>query len=402
MKHLLFVFTFLLLTCHANVDLGVDCLFRDGQVETLKGKRIGLITNQTGVDGKLQPTIALFKKELNLTAIFSPEHGWNGLAYAGEQIKSGKEKEIPVHSLHGNTRRPTAEMLKNIDILVYDIQEIGARSYTYATTLYYMMEAAAENKIPLIILDRPNPMSGLLVDGPMLQKKWRSFLGYIDVPYCHGMTIGELARYFNEEYEICCDLRVIKMRGWERWMSFEDTGLFWIPTSPHIPEADTPLFYASTGILGELGIVNIGVGYTQPFKLVGAPWINAEEFADSLNGQKLPGVKFIPYYFRPFYGIFSGENCQGIKIIITDRTLYRPLSVQYLIIGMLKSLYPKKMESLLKSVGSGKKEAFCQVNGNDEMLSWLLNDKYIAWKMIQYDAEEREEFLKKRIKYLLY
>lgn len=402
MKHLLFVFTFLLLTGYAKVEVGVDCLFRDGKAETLKGKRIGLITNQTGVNSKLQTTIELFKTELNLAAIFSPEHGWNGLAYAGEKVKSDKEKDIPVHSLHGSTRRPTAEMLKGIDVLVYDIQEIGARSYTYATTLYYMMEAAAENKIPLIILDRPNPMSGLLVDGPMLQKKWRSFLGYIDVPYCHGMTIGELARYFNEEYGIHCDLSVIKMRGWGRWMSFEDTGLFWIPTSPHIPEADTPLFYASTGILGELGIVNIGVGYTQPFKLVGAPWINAEKFADALNDQKLPGVKFIPYYFRPFYGIFSGENCQGIKIIITERAKYRPLSVQYLIIGMLKSLYPSKMESLLKAVASGKKEAFCQVNGNEEMLAWLLNDKYIAWKMIEYDAEGREEFLKKRIKYLLY
>src|SRR5262249_42005534 len=196
------------------------------------------------------------------------------------------------------------------------------------------------------------PMHGLTVDGPLLEEKWRSFIGYVNVPYCHGMTIGELARFFNEEYQVNCKLTVIPMRGWERSMSFSDTGLTWVPPSPNVPEPDTPLYCPSTGLLGELSISNIGIGFSLPFKVVGAPWIKAEEFAEKLNGQKLPGIHFQPFYYKPFWGLYKGIHCQGVLLRITDAKTYRPLAVQYLILGLLKSLYPKEFMQRLESSSS--------------------------------------------------
>jgi len=184
--------------------------------------------------------------------------------------------------------------------LLFDVQDIGTRSYTFISTLFYCMEEAAKASIPFIVLDRPNPMGGIVVDGPLLDEEWRSFLGYIKVPYCHGMTIAELALFFNEEYKVGCKLTVIPMRGWKRTMVFTQTGLPWMPTSPQIPEADTPFFYPATGLIGHCSIVNIGIGYTLPFKLVGAPWVEAEKFADALNQQKLPGVYFSLFITVPF------------------------------------------------------------------------------------------------------
>lgn len=388
-----------------TVWLGVDVFFQNHHEKELKDKRVGLVINHTSYTSSLEESYDLFRQhaqEFKIVALFSPEHGLRGNSYAGEHVEDKHQDSIPVYSLHGKTRRPTEEMLKNIDVLIFDIQEIGSRSYTYSTTLYYIMEEAAKRKIQVIVLDRPNPMGGVIVEGPMLKQEWRSFLGYVNVPYCHGMTIGELAQFFNGEYQISCELKVIPMKGWKRWMNFSHTRLSWVPTSPNIPEWDTPFFYASTGILGELGIVNTGIGYTQPFKIVGAPWIKAEELSKAMNKQKLPGVKFIPYYFRPFYGAYEKEECQGIKIIITDYTLYKPLSVQYLLIGVLKSLYPKKVISFLESLSNAKRRTFCIVNGNNEILDMIANEKYVAWKMIKFDEDERADFLKKRLEYLIY
>lgn len=245
-------------------------------------------------------------------------------------------------------------------------------------------------------------MGGNLVDGPMLEESFRSFIGYINVPYCHGMTVGELAHFFNEEYRIGCQLEVISMRGWKRSMTYKDTGLFWTPTSPHIPEMDSPFFYASTGILGELGLVSIGIGYTLPFKIVGAPWINAVEFSKQLNRQKLPGVVFTPFYFRPFYGLFKDQDCQGVRILISDYQAYKPLAVQYFLIGMLKSMYPKKVKKALASIDKGAKQMFCKANGNEEMLNLLMNEQYIAWKLVEYQENERQAFEERRKHYMMY
>lgn len=402
MRILLFLLCPILLWS-APVKLGIDRFFEEGQGVIVKKKRVGLVTNHTGVDSELCTTVEIFKKNAKLVAIFTPEHGLSGAARANEKVEGEKDKDgVKVFSLHGAHRRPTDEMLKDVDILVYDIQEIGCRSYTYISTLFYVMEEAAKKKIAVVILDRPNPMGGLIVDGPMLEEKWRSFMGYVNVPYCHGMTVGELARFFNEEYKIGCTLHVIPMTGWKREMSYRETGLSWIPTSPYIPEADTPFYYASTGILGALSIVNIGIGYTLPFKVVGAPWIEAEDFATKLNAQNLPGVKFLPFHYRPFYGKFKGLQCEGVKIVITDTHKYRPLAVQYMLIGMIKSLYPIQFRTQMSQFSDKDKILFSKVNGSDEILKIIQKEPYIAWKLIGYDKDARGEFMETRKKYLMY
>jgi len=404
MRRTLFFLLFSFSTLVAKVQLGVDLFFQEHK-ELVRNKRVGLITNHTGVNSRLERTSDLFAKNegWKLVALFAPEHGLEGAAYAWESVKDSKHaSRVPIYSLHGETRRPTEEMLKNIDVLVFDMQDIGVRTYTYATTLFYAMEEAAKRGILVIVLDRPNPINGEMVDGPMLRPALRSYIGYINVPYCHGMTIGELARFFNEEYKIGCLLKVVPMKGWKRSMNFEETGLAWIPTSPQIPEPDTPLFFASTGVLGELGLVNIGIGYTLPFKVIGAPWIRAKEFAEKLNAQGLSGVHFLPFYFRPWQGSFKGKDCQGVFLVVTQKATYRPLTTQYFILGMLKALYPKHVESALAALSKQKKELFCKANGNEEMWQLLSQEKYVSWKLVQFDKERREQFLLKRQKYLLY
>jgi uncharacterized protein YbbC (DUF1343 family) len=397
---LFFIFQFLFIEA---VELGVDLFFKEGHFKKISKKNIGLIINHTARDGNLKSSLERFLKysdRFYVKAIFAPEHGINGNIYAGKEVKNNKFKNIPIYSLHGKTRRPSSEMLKGIDVLIYDIQDLGSRSYTYVNTLFYVMEEAAKRNIEVIVLDRPNPINGITVDGPMLEKEYRSFVGYVNVAYCHGMTVGELARFFNCEYGVKCRLRVIPMRGWKRGMSFSDTGLFWIPTSPNIPEPDTPFYYPSTGILGELKILNIGIGYTMPFKVIGAPWIDAKVFAKTLNSQGLKGVFFMPFYFKPFYGLYEGQNCQGVKIVITNRKEYRPVTVQYLILGILKSLYPKVFLEKLE-MSRAAKSMFFKVNGTRKVFDILKNEKFPAWKLIEFQKKERGEFLKKRKKYLI-
>jgi len=390
----------------AQVKTGLDSLFCKKYEAVLKNRKIGLITNHTAIDSNHQSAIEIFKKQavpyqFQLKALFAPEHGLNGCQYASEKVDSIENSDgIPIFSLHGSTRRPTQEMLKGISLLIYDIQDIGSRSYTYISTLFYVMEEAAKLNIPLIVLDRPNPITGLTVDGPILEEKWRSFVGYVNVPYCHGMTIGELANYFNLENKIGCQLSVVPMEGWKREMRFRETGLTWIPTSPNIPEADTAFFYPSTGLIGELQLVNIGIGYTMPFKLIGAPWINATLFAKNLNDQNFPGVYFHPFYYRPFYGRFAHQNCEGVLIVIEDYKKYLPVSTQYLLLGMLKSLYPTQFK---KAVIASKKceEMFNKVNGTAEVYRILNQETYIIWKLLELHKKEREIFKKKRKKYLI-
>ncbi|WP_237753463.1 exo-beta-N-acetylmuramidase NamZ domain-containing protein [Candidatus Protochlamydia amoebophila] len=401
-----FIFIVIPTVGFTQVTVGIDSLFDSSYVELIKGKRIGLVTNHTAINHEGETTINCLKKnasffEFKLQALFAPEHGLQGIQYADEIVKDTCETEIPIYSLHGSTRRPTQESLKNLDVLIYDIQDIGSRSYTYISTLFYVMEEAAKLTIPVIVLDRPNPINGLTIDGPLLEEKWRSFVGYVNIPYCHGLTIGELASYFNGEYKINCLLKVIPMKGWKREMTFNETGLIWIPTSPHIPEAETSLYYPITGLLGELQLVNIGVGYTLPFKVVGAPWINAEKFAKKLNEQKFPGVRFHPFYYRPFFGRFAHQNCQGVLIILTNPKKYLPVSTQYLLIGMLKSLYPKEFQAALNQ-SSHRQDMFNKVNGTAEVFRIIKEEQYILWKLRSLHEKERALFVNKRASYLLY
>lgn len=394
------LFLFVCSSLFGSVLPGLDVFFLEPRYQELvKGKKIGILTNHTAVDSQMRSIMDRFQ-DCEVIAFFSPEHGFQGQHYAWGSVAHTDQKGIPVYSLHGETRRPTPEMLKGIEVLIYDIQCTGVRAYTYPTSLFYMMEAAAKANIAVIVLDRPNPINGLTVDGPMLEDKWRSYIGYINVPYCHGMTIGELSQFFNGEYKVGCNLIVVPLKGWNRAMSYRDTGLAWIPPSPNIPEPDTPLYSSSTGILGEVKILNIGIGFTLPFKIVGSPWVNANEFAEKLNSQKLPGVHFHPYHFRPFWGLYKGLDCQGVLIQITDTKIYRPLAVQYLILGMLKSLYPK--EFLKHFENCPGKDLFCKANGTEAVYDILLSEKYPAWKLIDLHREERAAFVELRKKYLLY
>lgn len=383
------------------MELGVDVFFSEGHDHELAGKRVALVTNHTGVNRDLVPTLELCKI-LNLKAIFSPEHGLMGQGYAFESMKDEKHQNIPVYSLHGKTRRPTKAMLDDVDVVLYDIQDVGVRCYTYITTLFYMMEECALRKIPVIVFDRPNPIGGDIVDGTMLDPAHRAFASYINVAYCHGMTIGELARYFNEEYKIHCPLKVIPMKGWRRNMDFAHTGLHWIPTSPHIPEETTPIYYATTGLIGELGVINIGVGYTTPFKVIGAPWIDANLLTDKMNHLKLKGVTFIPFHFRPFYGLYQGTNCHGFLIKVVDRATYKPAQTQFAIMGMLKSLYPKEMGPALSKLAGAKSVDFSNAVGTSDVAKIIVNEKYVIYKLIGLHRIERDQYILRREKYLLY
>lgn len=384
------------------VQLGIDTLFEN--YDCLKNKNVGLITNHTAINSRFESTVDIFKKrkDFKLVAVFAPEHGLYGDHYADNLVADSELEGIPLYSLHGKTRRPTDKMLANVDVLVFDIQDIGCRSYTYISTLFYSMEEAAKRNIKVVVLDRPNPLGGQIVDGPLLEEKWRSFLGYINIPYCHGMTVGELARFFNEEYHVGTDLVVIPMKGWKREMTFEKTGLRWMPTSPQIPEGDTPFFYPTTGLIGQLSLTSIGIGYTLPFKIVGAPWLNGEKLALKLNELKLPGVNFTPFYFRPFFGKFKSQECQGVKIFVTDAKSFLPVTTQYAILGVLKTLYPKQFKEALDGMMevASKKESFNKLNGSEEILRIISQENYFIWKIRERFQKDKEKFLPIRRKYL--
>jgi uncharacterized protein YbbC (DUF1343 family) len=388
-----------------RVELGIDRLFQPEYTHLVEGKKVGLLTNQTGINSHLERTVDIFERQheagkLILQCFFAPEHGLSGEERAGEFVHDKKtEKGIPIYSLHGATRRPTKEMLKGLDVIVFDIQDIGCRSYTYEATLFYVMEEAAKKGIKVVVLDRPNPTGGKMVDGPMLEEKLRSFVGYINVAYCHGMTIGELSRFFNEEYKVSCDLTVVPMKGWRRGLKFEETGLAWIPTSPNIPEPSSPFFYPATGILGELEVVSIGGGGSLPFKIVVAPWIDGKKFAARLNQGGPEGVHFQQTSVKPYAGQYSGKVCEGVLIIATDWNRFNSIRVLYWIMDGLKKMYPKQFKQAL--LGMGKQtDFFHRVCGTKAVYDILLNEDNPYSKLVTLHTEERHTFLKLRQKYL--
>ena len=307
------------------METGLETLVRNN-FDILKGKRVGLVTNPTGVDRYLRSGVDILNDapEVNLVALYGPEHGVRGEFTAGEHVdfETDPSSGLPVYSLYGKTRKPTPEMLKDIDILVYDIQDIGSRSYTFISTLGLLMEAAAENGIPVVVLDRPNPLGGIRMEGAVTRPGFFSFVSKFAIPYVHGMTVGELAMLLNGEGMLSggirCDLHVVRMSGWKRSMHFDDTGLPWVPSSPQIPHGDTPVYYPATGIAGELYAVNIGVGYTIPFQTFAADWINADSLASNLNGLELPGVIFRPIHYKPYFSTLEGTMVHGVQIHITD------------------------------------------------------------------------------------
>ena len=388
------------------VKTGIDVLV-EGNFSLLSGKRIGLITNPTGVTNRLTSTVDVLAhaKNLKLVALFGPEHGVRGDVAAGGHVESSMDSAtgVPVFSLYGKTNKPTPEMLKGIDVLVYDIQDIGSRSYTYINTMASAMEAAAENNVDFVVLDRPNPLTGNRIEGNILDLKYRSFVGMFPIPYVYGMTCGELAGMINDEGWLAggkrCNLRVVKMNGWNRSMWWDQTGLRWVPTSPHVPNAQTALFYAATGIMGELDAVNIGVGYTMPFQLVGAPWMDASRFAESLNAKKIPGVYFRPMIYRPFYAAMQGKQVNGVQIYFSDREKVNLVTLQLYIAQTIRSVFPGKDVFALSD--SSRIKMFDKVMGTDAVRIALQKNIPVeeissGWK------KEVDAFIVSRKKYLLY
>jgi len=385
-------------TVRPCVKLGIEVL-AEKEAGTLKGKKVGLITNPTGVDGRLRSTIDIIYSMpgTRLTALFAPEHGIRGGVMGYVKDERDEKTGLPVFTVQSTG--PAGESLNGLDILVFDMQDIGARSYTYITTMKKCMVSAAKHKIPFVVLDRPNPMGGLTVDGPVLDMQFQSDIGAGPLAYVHGMTVGEVAGFLNRELGINCDLKVIKMEGWKRSMLWEDTGLTWLPTSPHIPEPDTPFFYPITGIMGELSLVSVGVGYTLPFKIVGAPWMDAEKMSAVLNARNLPGVHFQPFHFKPFYGLYRDESCHGFRIIITDRRNYRPAATGYHIMDALMTTCPGKFNFSIPKPGNTA--MFDKANGTD-IIRKQFQSGMKAEEIIAAYQQALKEFIEKREKYLLY
>lgn len=331
----------------AQVKPGVEVL-RDRGFEGLKGKRVGLITNPTGVDNKLKSTIDILHEAdgVELVGLYAPEHGVRGDVHAGDHVDNAVDPAtgVTVYSIYGKSRKPSPEMLKDVDVLVYDIQDIGCRSFTFISTMGLAMEACAELGKEFMVLDRPNPVGGNKVEGNVVEDSCYSFVSQFPIPYLYGLTPGELARYLNAEGllkgGVKAHLTVIPMEGWRRSMTFAQTGMPWVLPSPHIPYPSSAVMYPATGIMGELDYVSIGVGYTLPFKLAGAPWIDAQQLADRLNALRIPGTEFRPIHYKPFYALFKGENLNGVEIYVTD-VEKSPLSlIQFYIMQELAAMYP--------------------------------------------------------------
>ena len=338
------------------VKPGIEVL-RDGGFKELQEKRVGLVTNPSGVDRYLRSTIDILYNApgVELVALYGPEHGVRGDVYAGGKVADTRDEAtgLPVYSLYGATRRPTPEMLEGIDVMVYDIQDVGARSYTFISTLGLVMEACAPKGIEVIVLDRPNPLGGNKIEGCYVEQPFNSFVSQYMIPYVYGLTVGELAIMINEEglnrgqlgnqEPVRCKLTVVPMEGWERDMLYEDTGLPWVLPSPNIPFKETPLYYAAAGICGELyGFMDIGIGYTLPFQLFGATWLDPEKLKARLESYGLPGVSFRTIWYKPIAGSRKGELVKGLQYFFTDYEKARVTETQFYVMQAVAELYPDK------------------------------------------------------------
>lgn len=379
----------------ADFQTGIEVLLHD-RLDLIRGKHVGLITNPTGVNRELASDADLLAHTpgVHLVALFGPEHGIRGAHQAGASVGSERDPVtgLPVYSLYGKTRQPTPEMLKGVDVLVFDIQAVGARFYTYLYTMADAMKAAAAAHIPIIVLDRPNPIGGVAVQGPVLDPKFASFVGEYPIPLRYGMTIGELAGLFNGEFHIGADLTVVKMRGWTRSMYYDDTPLQFVMPSPNMPTQTTALVYPGMGLV-EGTNVSEGRGTTRPFELTGAPWIDAEQLARVLNDKHLPGARFRPVHFTPTFSKYEGKPCNGVEVHVMDRDAFNPVVVGLTVIATIHDLYPQKF--------AFNASDFDRLVGND----WIRQDieKGVpVSEMRRRWQKGLSRFEKVRQKYLLY
>lgn len=413
-KLLIFISILACMNCNASnpvVKTGVEVL-RDRGFEGLVGKRVGLVTNPSGVDRNLKSTIDILYSApgVELVALYGPEHGVRGDMYAGDKVNDSKDAVtgLPVFSIYGATRKPTQDMLEGIDVMVYDIQDVGARSYTFISTLGLVMEACAEKGIEVMVLDRPNPLGGNKIEGCYVEQPFNSFVSQYRIPYVYGLTVGELARLVNEEglnrgqkgdqSPVRCKLTVVPMEGWTRDMVYEDTGLPWVLPSPNIPFKESPMYYAASGVCGELyGFMNIGIGYTLPFQVFGATWLDPEQLKARLESYDLPGVSFRTIWFKPFSGSLKGQMVGGLQFFFTDYEKVRLTEVQFMVMQAVVELYPdKRAFEVANGVG-----LFDKVCGTDHIRKEF-SKNYRFDDIKEYWRKDETAFRKLSEKYYLY
>ncbi len=400
------------MSVNAQVLTGIDVLEANG-FEQLRGKRIGLITNPTGVNRHLRSTIDILSSTdaklagVELVALFAPEHGVRGDIEAGEVVSNVVDRATGamVYSLYGNGMKPKADMLAGLDALVFDIADIGSRSYTFISTLGLAIEAAGENGLEFVVLDRPNPVGGTKVEGGGVKSGYSSFVSKYNVPYIHGMTVGELARLYVGEGFLKANpevLTIVAMQGWIRGSQWDSTGLNWVPTSPHIPQWRTAMLYPVTGMVGELQTINIGVGYTLPFELLGAEWItDAQRLATMLNSRDIKGVTFRPIHYKPYYGSKKGMAVNGVQVHITDFQSAPITLIGLYVLEEIIKMHPNK--NPLKLAKSDRISMFDKVLGSSELRERFIAAGYrVSSDMEQWWLSSHHWFMPIREKYLLY
>lgn len=391
-----------------TVKTGIEVL-RDNGFKGLEGKKVGLLTNPSGVDRNLVSTIDILNDAVDLVAIFAPEHGARGDVYAGDKVSDSRDSRtgLPVYSVYGATRKPTPEMLKGLDIVVYDIQDVGSRSYTFISSLGLMMRACAEQGIEVMVLDRPNPLGGTKVEGAYPVDGFYSFVGEFRIPYVYGLTVGELAQLINEEglnrgqqgkeAPLKCKLTVIPMEGWSRDMLFNDTGLPWVLPSPNIPYPQSAINYPCAGLAGEFSnYLNIGIGYTLPFGTFAAEWIDADKLKDRLDSYGIQGMEFRTIHYKPIAGSSSGKLIHGVQYFITDYDAACLTLTQFYVMQAVHELYPS-----VNPFGTGRNDMFDKVTGSDYVRT-RFGASYKVRDIIQYWNKDVEDFKTLSAKYYLY
>lgn len=383
-----------------RVKLGLE-VFMDHYVTDLKDKRVGLLTNQTGANTKLVSTIRLFHEHphIQLKALFAPEHGLKTNAKEGEHFLDSVHSTtgVPVFSLYGQSKKPTDAMMEQVDVIVFDMQDIGARYYTYIYTMAYMMEACARTGKTMYVLDRPNPIGGQIVEGNYVDEDFTSFVGLYPIPNRHGMTVGELALYFNKEFANDCDLVVVEMEGWKRQYYFPDTGLPWIPPSPNTTNLDMMLLYPGSCLIEGTNLSE-GRGTTQPFEIVGAPFIDGEQLQDAVNALGLDDIRARALTFTPTYQKYVGELCEGIQVHITNRATFQPLKTFIHVLAVIAKMYPNEMKFL--EYGSLKHPMFDLLAGNANLRMAFMNGDVDYF--LHQCQQDTKDFMTKREPYLRY
>ncbi|MDO4510543.1 MAG: DUF1343 domain-containing protein [Bacteroidales bacterium] len=406
----------------AQVKPGVEVL-RDGGFKQLQGKRVGLVTNPSGVDRDLKSTVDILNEAegVKLVALFGPEHGVRGNVHAGDAVADAVDEKtgVKTYSLYGKTKRPSAEMLKDIDVLVYDIQDIGCRSYTFYATMGECMVSCALTGTEFMVLDRPNPVGGNKVEGNLVEDGFFSFVSRYEIPYLYGLTPGELAAYLNEEGIIAKEckkadpkckaglkakLNVVPMEGWKRAMKYSETGMPWVAPSPQIPTPEHSYFYAMSGVIGELYAFNTGIGYTLPFQCFATPYLNADKLADAMTALNLPGFRFRPINFKPFFKVGpetadAMKEMHGVQVYITDIEKANLTLCQFYFLQVLRELHPDaKIFDANAKRGFGM---FDKVMGTDQIRK-LFSKRYKVADIEAYFNKDAAAFKAKSSKYYLY